>query len=191
MWPGSLVSDGGECVFVSGLAHVPRELRRELVGVQAALPGWGMYAWVRAEGALVPEWVVRRVLGLVEKDLAAAAVGDGDAGGGLEVVYEALLRTQKTCRGVVGVLVEGQEVGPVRARTLVVMGTKGGLVPTGDNVDTAREVAEVLKRGNVESRAVQHRGMRHPWNEQDPKLFAEAVMAWLERSTLPEGVEDI
>lgn len=29
-----------------------------------------------------------------------------------------------------------------------------------------------------EGRPIQRRGMRQPWNEEDPRLFAEAVIAW-------------
>lgn len=143
----------------------------------------GVRAWTRAE-SLVPEWAVRRALGLVEEE-------EGAGGEGSEEAWPRTVRTLELCRGVVGVLVAGQETRPLKARTLVLAATKGGVVPTDDNVDAARDAWKALSQGNAESRAVKIASMRHPWNEQDPKLFAESILAWMEKRALPGGFEDL
>lgn len=82
---------------------------------------------------------------------------------------------------------------PWKARTLVVAAGKGGLVPSNDNPVVARAVAEIGSRseegGNAETKAVVHCRMRHPWNRQDPELFARSVIAWIERAEIVEGFE--
>lgn len=73
------------------------------------------------------------------------------------------------------------------SRTLIVAAGKGGLIPSDDNVDAARHLAKVGMEGNAKTRAVIHPAMRHPWPRQDPKLWAEAVTAWVEERDLPAG----
>lgn len=81
---------------------------------------------------------------------------------------------------------------PWTARTLIVAATKSGLVPSFDKPAVARRLVEICHGGgNRDVRAVQHRGMRHPWNAQDPKLFAETVCAFVEERKLPGGFEDV
>lgn len=75
------------------------------------------------------------------------------------------------------------------ARTLVIAATKGGLVPTNDNEESARKVYKIGHGLNSETRGVKHPKMRHPWNRQDPVLFAEVVRAWIRKEDLPEGFE--
>ncbi|KAJ4292726.1 hypothetical protein N0V90_009389 [Kalmusia sp. IMI 367209] len=78
-----------------------------------------------------------------------------------------------------------------RARTLMVAGTKGGLIPTNDSIKDAQYLASLAHQENSETIAVQNKTMRHAWNRQDPKLFAEAVMCWIESKPLPKGFEPI
>jgi pimeloyl-ACP methyl ester carboxylesterase len=80
---------------------------------------------------------------------------------------------------------------PWRARTLVVAATKGGLIPTNDPIKDARELALLAQQENSETTAVQNKRMRHAWNRQDPKMFAEATMCWIENKPLPDGFEPI
>lgn len=80
---------------------------------------------------------------------------------------------------------------PWSARTLVVAATKGGLIPTNDPIKDARELALLGQQENPETRAVQNKRMRHAWSKQDPKLFAEAAMCWIENKSLPDGFEPI
>jgi hypothetical protein len=80
---------------------------------------------------------------------------------------------------------------PWRARTLVVAATKGGLIPSNDSIKNARELALLGHQGNPETRVVQNKRMRHAWSRQDPKLFAEAVVCWIENKSLPDGFEPI
>jgi hypothetical protein len=66
------------------------------------------------------------------------------------------------------------------------------VAPSFDRVDVVRRLAEIcVQDGNPDLRAVQQRGMRHPWNAQDPKLFADAVCALIERRELPDGFEEV
>lgn len=77
------------------------------------------------------------------------------------------------------------------ARTLVVAATKGGLVPTNDSIRDASALALLAQQKNPESTAVQNKTMRHGWSRQGPKLFAEAVMCWIENRPLPDSFEPI
>jgi pimeloyl-ACP methyl ester carboxylesterase len=77
------------------------------------------------------------------------------------------------------------------ARTLVVAASKGGLVPTNDSIADARTLALLARQKNPESMAVQNKTMRHGWSRQDPKLFAEAFMCWIESKPLPPSFERI
>lgn len=76
---------------------------------------------------------------------------------------------------------------PWPAKTLIVAAGKKGILPTDDNADTARRLAEVGREGNEETCAVVHYGMRHPWSRQAPELFAEAVDAWFREGRVLEG----
>lgn len=76
---------------------------------------------------------------------------------------------------------------PWPAKTLIVAAGKRGLLPTDDNADTARRLAEIGREGNEGTRAVVHYGMRHPWSRQAPELFAEAVHAWFCEGRILEG----
>src|ERR1700761_5009737 len=78
-----------------------------------------------------------------------------------------------------------------KARTLLVAAAKGGLIPTNDSIQDARELALLGQHENPETTAVQNKRMRHAWNRQDPRMFAEAVMSWIESKPLPSGFESI
>ncbi|GAD96047.1 hypothetical protein PVAR5_4696 [Paecilomyces variotii No. 5] len=78
-----------------------------------------------------------------------------------------------------------------RARTLVVAASKGGLIPTNDSIPEARKLALLGQQENPETTVVQNKGMRHAWNRQDPKTFAEATMCWIQNRPLPDGFEPI
>jgi pimeloyl-ACP methyl ester carboxylesterase len=67
---------------------------------------------------------------------------------------------------------------PWPVKTLVLAAGKGGLLPTEDNVDTARRLAEIGRKGNGETLAVVHYDMRHPWSRQASNVFAHTVDAW-------------
>ena len=76
---------------------------------------------------------------------------------------------------------------PWRARTLIVAAGKGGFIPTNDHPHDAVRLMEIGRELNTETAAYTHLGMRHPWNRQAPRLFAETAEAWFERRELPEG----
>jgi hypothetical protein len=62
------------------------------------------------------------------------------------------------------------EMKPWRSRTLIIVAGKGGLIPSNDNVNAARRLANIGKQGNARIVATIHPAMRHPWPRQDPKL---------------------
>ena len=72
------------------------------------------------------------------------------------------------------------------ARTLVVAAGKGGIIPSQDNLDTARRLADIGKESNPSTRAVTHPNMRHPWICQAPRLFAAAVEMWFSQNAVLE-----
>jgi len=73
------------------------------------------------------------------------------------------------------------------AKTLIVAAGKRGLLPTDDNADTARRLAEIGREANEHTLAVVHYGMRHPWSRQASELFAEAVGVWFSEGRILEG----
>lgn len=82
---------------------------------------------------------------------------------------------------------DSERPAPWPSRTLIVAAGKRGVLPTQDSFDAARRLAEIGSEGNSATRAVVHYEMRHPWNLQAPKLFADAIVAWFERGEVLEG----
>lgn len=76
---------------------------------------------------------------------------------------------------------------PWPARTLIAAAGKRDILPTDDNADTARRLAEFGRKGNGETLAVVHYGMRHPWSMQAPELFTEPADAWFREGRVIEG----
>ncbi|KAJ5573479.1 Alpha/beta hydrolase fold-1 [Penicillium hispanicum] len=76
---------------------------------------------------------------------------------------------------------------PWPARTLIVVAGKGGLIPSADNTQVALRLMQTGRERNAATVAYAHPEMRHPWNRQDPRLFADAVIAWIEEKDLPDG----
>ena len=99
--------------------------------------------------------------------------------------------TMSLCREVIRIIVSDMEILPAPEKTVMVAATKSGLLPTADRIKDARMVADIIKRMNSESRAVEVRTMRHSWNLQDPELFARSIMAWIEGAALPEEITDL
>jgi pimeloyl-ACP methyl ester carboxylesterase len=77
------------------------------------------------------------------------------------------------------------ELKPWPSRTLIVVASKAGLIPSNDNAEAARRLAKVGREGNEETTAYTHLAMRHAWNRQDPKLWAETVISWIGRRGVP------
>ncbi|OQO01449.1 hypothetical protein B0A48_13004 [Cryoendolithus antarcticus] len=74
---------------------------------------------------------------------------------------------------------------PWPARTLIIAAGLGGwLIPSADHPEDAKKLAAIGMKGNAQTRAVSHRGMRHPWPRQAPNLFADTVVAWSESKDL-------
>ncbi|KAF2432925.1 alpha/beta-hydrolase [Tothia fuscella] len=98
----------------------------------------------------------------------------------------------KLSKEILEALSSKEEVHPLPMRTLIVAATKGNwYLPTNDSIPEAKRILQTVKLGNAASRAAQVPSMRHPWNLQDPTLFARSVEAWIERSDLLEEFEEI
>ena len=69
---------------------------------------------------------------------------------------------------------------PWPAKTLVVVAGKGGIIPSNDSLEAANRLAGIGEQTNSQTRVAVHPKMGHPWVAQDPRLFADAVEAWLE-----------
>jgi pimeloyl-ACP methyl ester carboxylesterase len=96
--------------------------------------------------------------------------------------------TLSTSQQIVATCVSDEWPNPSSARVLIVAATMG---PIHDRIPDAIKLRDIEKKGNPESRAVQHKQMKHPWNRQDPALFAEIVRSWIEGSELHAGFEEL
>ena len=99
--------------------------------------------------------------------------------------------TLELCRQIVPVLVTKTWPSPWLARTLIVAAGKGGIIPSKDHPHDAVRLMEIGRQLNPETVAFKHSEMRHPWNRQDPALFAETARCWFERENLPSGFEKL
>lgn len=105
------------------------------------------------------------------------------------------VRNLALCRAICDILaipVDNEELLPAEAksefelrnvRVLVAAATKKGFLPTDDNLERTQLVAKRL--GGV---AVQIPSMRHTWYLQDPTLFAQVMVAWIEERGLSDQV---
>jgi hypothetical protein len=50
---------------------------------------------------------------------------------------------------------------------------------------------EIRRQLNRETVDFRHPEMRHPWNRQDPVLFAETARCWFEGKEIPSGFEKL
>jgi len=98
--------------------------------------------------------------------------------------------SMQLCRQIVPVLV-GTWPSPWPARTLIVAAGKSGILPSSDRLEDARKLMEIGKEKNIQTIAVTHPLMRHPWNRQDPPLFARTARAWFEGEELPVGFSNL
>jgi len=101
--------------------------------------------------------------------------------------------TVKLCKEICNALVTDTWPEPWTPRTLVVVGGKGDMIFPPDWREDGVRLLEKAEKGNQkgESKGVWHPGMRHPWNRQDPRLFAAAVDCWIQKKELPIGFEDL
>jgi pimeloyl-ACP methyl ester carboxylesterase len=97
-------------------------------------------------------------------------------------------RSLSAARDIFNILFSSRELQPIAVRTLVIAATSQVLVA--DNLDHSRRLFHTVVPDNG-SQAVQHRQMRHPWNADEPVLFAKMVMCWIRGESLPTGFEDI
>ncbi|KAK5110081.1 hypothetical protein LTR62_006326 [Meristemomyces frigidus] len=90
-------------------------------------------------------------------------------------------------RAILTAISRPEYIPPWGARTCIIAAGKRGILPTADTPADAIRYRDAGKGGNAETVAFTLPQMRHPWNNQDPELFARAVLCWLERRRLPGG----
>lgn len=105
------------------------------------------------------------------------------------------VRNMALCRtlcGITAIPVDSEELVPAGAkgefearnvRVLALAATKKGFLPTNDNLERAKLVVKRLG-GTV----VEVPSMRHGWYLQDPQLFVNVVVAWIQGRDLPGPV---
>lgn len=128
-------------------------------------------------------WMLNRVENLIPRSLVAWSMDGAD-------IPRRDPKDQCTldlCRRVMAPEPENRWPAPWPARTLIVAATKGGLVPSDDHLGDAERLMRIGRQGNPDTIAYVHPAMRHPWNRQAPKLFADTAGAWIEGTDLPEG----
>lgn len=69
----------------------------------------------------------------------------------------------------------------VKSRTLLVAGSKE------IQLSRVKLCLGWLQKGNEQSQGVIVQGKVHPWNQQDPELFAQGIRSWIEGKALPTG----
>lgn len=76
------------------------------------------------------------------------------------------------------------------APTLIIAAGRGGLIPSYDHPEDAKNLASIGREGNDKTQAVTHPLMRHPWHQQDPLLFANTARGWIQGDYgVPAGFE--
>jgi hypothetical protein len=96
--------------------------------------------------------------------------------------------TLELCRQIAPFIVTKMWPSPWPARTLIVAAGKGGIIPSKDHPHDAFRLMEIGRQLNPETVALM---MRHPWNRQDPVLFAETARCWFEGKEIPTGFEKL
>ncbi|KAK1810689.1 hypothetical protein LTR12_014930 [Friedmanniomyces endolithicus] len=103
--------------------------------------------------------------------------------------------TLPLCRAIMSTITaesgDGEWAKPWSARTCIISAGKAGIVPSADHPEDAVKYRDIGRKGNAETVAFMHHLMRHPWNRQDPGLFARAARCWFERESLPAGFVEL
>jgi pimeloyl-ACP methyl ester carboxylesterase len=131
-------------------------------------------------------WFDQRVQKLIPRPVISWLMDGTDIQGGKSGSW-----TLELCRQIVPVIVTTIWPSPWPARTLIVAAGKGGIIPSKDHPRDAARLMEIGRQLNRETVAFRHPEMRHPWNRQDPVLFAETARCWFEGKEIPSGFEKL
>ncbi|KAN0091885.1 alpha/beta-hydrolase [Hyaloscypha variabilis] len=129
-------------------------------------------------------WFDQRVQRLVPNSLISWLMDGTNIQGG-----ESNSSTMELCCQIAPAMVGTTWPSTWPARTLIIAAGKGGIVPSKDHPHDAVKLMEIGRQSNPETVAFRHPLMRHPWNRQDPELFAETARAWFEGKEIPAGFE--
>ncbi|CAI7655329.1 unnamed protein product [Penicillium glandicola] len=155
-----------QSVFVSGFGSIPRTVFTPCIPPAV--------------------WAMQRVENLIPRSVLRWAMD------GTDIPHtNTSLSTLTLCQQIMAPSPELQWPSPWAARTLIVVAGKGGLVPSADNKQIALQLMKTGREGNPESIAYVHPDMRHPWNRQSPRLFADTAEAWIEEKDMPGGFEKL
>ncbi|KGO64858.1 Alpha/beta hydrolase fold-1 [Penicillium italicum] len=130
-------------------------------------------------------WATQRIENLIPRSVIRWAMD------GTDIPRNTSASSLALCQQIMTPSTELQWPAPWRARTLIVVAAKGGLVPSGDSKEVGVRLMETGREGNPETIAYSHSEMRHPWNRQNPKLFADTAVAWIEGGNIPDGFEKL
>lgn len=126
-------------------------------------------------------WLDERAQRLVPKPLISWLM-DGTDIQGAETTLD-------LCRQIAPAMVTTTWPSTWPARTLIVAAGKGGIIPSVDHPHDAVKLMQIGRQSNPDTVAFRHPLMRHPWNRQDPVLFAETIQTWIEGKEIPAGFE--
>lgn len=129
-------------------------------------------------------WFDQRIQRLVPRSLISWLMDGTDIQRG-----EPGSSTLELCRQIAPVMLTTIWPSPWPARTLIVAAGKGGIIPSKDHPHDAVRLMEIGNELNSETIAVTHPAMRHPWNRQDPLLFADTARSWFEGEQMLAGFE--
>ncbi|CAI7602709.1 unnamed protein product [Penicillium viridicatum] len=154
-----------QSVFVSGFMSIPRTVFTPYVPHAV--------------------WAMQHVENMIPRSVMRWAMD------GTDIPRNTSATTLKLCQETMTPSPELQWPEPWAARTLIVVAAKGGLVPSGDSKEVGLRLMDTGRQGNPETVAYLHPEMRHPWNRQNPKLFADTAKAWIEGEDIPDGFEKL
>lgn len=175
---------------INGRAHVVGLSLGAHVAINLAVKYYDMVNCVLVSGyqkfdSIGPSWLAsykprifcieQRLENLVPRSIKRYLLDGAD----LRPIDQASI-TPSLCGEIMNSSTPGVWPSPWPARTLIIAATKSGIIPSLDYPEHAMKLANIGRQLNSETRAVQHKAMRHPWNRQAPEVFSTTVQAWIE-----------
>ena len=170
-------------------AHVAINLASSYPAVVNAVfvSGFGIYPRTTSTPFLpYAVWTTKRIENLLPRSVVSWLMDGADIQRG-----DSATSTLGLCRQILPPMISATWPSPWPARTLIVAAGKSGILPTGDHPQDAVRLMEIGRGRNSATIAVTHPEMRHPWNRQDPVLFAETARAWFEGEEIPAGFKKL
>lgn len=77
------------------------------------------------------------------------------------------------------------------ARTLIIAAGRPGFPTFGDDPVVAVKLQNIGRQRNPQTKAYGSQSISHPWPMQNPRLFSQVVISWLENGLGPTDLEDL